>query len=114
MEDILRKVLPAIILFLVMGLPFLIVVYKFDQVHIGRIKFAIGTIVVVVIGLLGLYGFLVWIPFIVYAVLCGLRANDLGLENMTKTLNTLIPILLFFAWPYFALAKGDYTRRADH
>jgi hypothetical protein len=107
MEDILRKVLPPIVLFLMMGLPFLIVVYKFDKVHIGRIKFAIGTIVVVAIGLLDLPVFLVWIPIIAYAVLCGLRANDLALENMTKNLNALIPLLLFFAWPYFAFAKGE-------
>lgn len=59
MEDMLRKVLPPIILFLMLGLPFLIVVYKFDQVHIGRIKFAIGTIGVVVIGLVDLPDFLV-------------------------------------------------------
>ncbi len=107
MEDILRKALPPIILFLTMGLPFLIVVYKFDQVRIGRIKFAIGTIVVVVIGLLDLPGFLVWIPIVVYAVLCGLRANDLALKTMTKAINTLIPLLLFFAWPYFAFAEGE-------
>lgn len=107
MEEILRKVLPPIILFLTMGLPFSIVVYKFDQMHIGRIKFAIGTIIAVVIGLLDLSGFLVWIPFVVYAVFCGLRANDLALKDMTKTINALIPLLLFFAWPYFAFAKAD-------
>lgn len=107
MEDILRKVVPPILLFLTMGLPFLIVVNKFDQLHIGRIKFAVGTIVSVAIGLLNLPGFFVWIPIVVYAVLCGLRANELALKDMTKFIDALTPGLLFFAWPYFALAKKD-------
>ena len=105
MEDTFRMIVPPIALFLTMGLPFSIAAYKFKNAHINRITFFIGSLVLLLTGFLDLSGFLVWVPITIYAIICGLRANDIKTSGTANLIFSLIAILLFFAWPYLAIAN---------
>lgn len=93
----------SVILFLLLGLPFALVVFKFRAFKISRLPFALVTIFAVVLAAAGQNNITIWVPLMFLMIAIGARCNALHIGETWRWTFTFLPFFAILSIPYFLL-----------
>lgn len=95
----------SIVLFVLLGIPFALIAFKFNALKTTRLNFTLIAIFCVVLAAATQNSILMWIPLAVLTSAVATRCNALHTSNTWRWILTFVPILTLLSVPYFAI-KG--------
>lgn len=96
----------GLIVFLLMGAPFALVVFKFQVFTSTRLQFLGAICILLPLLIISQNNLFMWLPLALLMVAIGTRCNALKISNTWRLLMTFLPVVAMIAIPYFLIKGG--------